>query len=263
MTTTFNGMQKGEFPSNTEVNPIEYCKAVTLRSGRQLQDLGYETIEEPIICIEKKDNSKETVKEAPPTLEAEKPLLFLLFLTIYPQCFQKKTVDAQFKKFLDIFKKLNINISFANALEQMPNYVKFMKEMLSNKKKFKKFETIHLVENFNVRIQRKLPQKLKDLEGFSIPCNLGSYGFRGLCDLGVNINSTPLSLCRKLNIGEIKRTSIMIQLVDRSTAHPYGVIENVLIKVGKFILPVDFYVMDVEENHELHVILGRPFMATG
>lgn len=52
----------------------------------------------------------------------------------YTQCFQKQKLDKQFSKFLDVFKKCYINISFTNALEQMSSYVKFMKDILSKKR---------------------------------------------------------------------------------------------------------------------------------
>ena len=49
----------------------------------------------------------------------------------YPQRLKKHKLDKQFTKFMEVFKKLHINIPFADALEQMPSYVKFMKDILS------------------------------------------------------------------------------------------------------------------------------------
>ena len=51
--------------------------------------------------------------------------------------------------------------------------------------------------------------------------------------------------------------------MDRSLKHPRGVIEDVLVKVEKFIFPADFIVLDMEEDTEIPIILGRPFLATG
>ena len=61
---------------------------------------------------------------------------------------------------------------------------------------------------------------------------------------------------------EIMPTRMTLQLVDRSITRPYGVIEDVLIRVKHMVFPADFVVMDVEEDHEVPVILGRPFMST-
>ncbi|KAL5573927.1 hypothetical protein UlMin_023524 [Ulmus minor] len=72
-----------------------------------------------------------------------------------------------------------------------------------------------------------------------------------------------MSIFKKLGIGEARPTTVSLQLVDRSIAHPEGKIEDVLVKVDKFIFPVDFIVLDYEADLEVPIILGRPFLATG
>src|SRR5262249_26582410 len=71
----------------------------------------------------------------------------------------------------------------------------------------------------------------------------------------------PYSLFKTLNLGEPKPTRMSIQLADRSIRYPRGIIEDVLVKVDKLIFPVDFVIMDMEEDFEVPVILGRPFLA--
>ena len=73
----------------------------------------------------------------------------------------------------------------------------------------------------------------------------------------------PLSMFKRLRLGEPKSTTISLQLADRSNQHPRGVIENFLVKVGKFIFLVDFVILDMEEDDTVPIILGRPFLATG
>ncbi|KAL8110043.1 hypothetical protein AgCh_025960 [Apium graveolens] len=75
---------------------------------------------------------------------------------------QKNRIDKQFEKFLEVFKKLYINIPFAEALEQMPSYAKFMKGILSRKVKLDDLKNIALTEECSVVLQQKLPPKLKD-----------------------------------------------------------------------------------------------------
>ena len=70
----------------------------------------------------------------------------------------------------------------------------------------------------------------------------------------------PLSMCRRLGELEIMPTRMTLQLADRSITRPYGVIEDVLIRVKQMVFPADFVVMDVEEDHEVPIILGWPFM---
>ena len=165
---------------------------------------------------------------------------------------------------MEVFKKLHINIPFADALEQMPSYVKFMKDILSQKRRLADFKTVNLTEECSVILQRKLPQKLKDPVSFTIPCTIGNVIFeRALCDLGTNINLMPLSIFKHLGLGEARQTTVTLQLADKSLKHPRGVIEDVLVKIDKFIFPVDFIVLDMEEDKEIPIILGRPFLTTG
>ncbi|XP_060968367.1 uncharacterized protein LOC133035940 [Cannabis sativa] len=103
----------------------------------------------------------------------------------YPERLRKNNMDKQFSKFLEVFKKLSINIPFAKALEQMPSYVKFMKEILSKKRKMEEFETVALTEECSAILQKKLPPKLKDPRSFTIPCTIGKLeNIHALCDLG-------------------------------------------------------------------------------
>ncbi|XP_073272456.1 uncharacterized protein [Primulina huaijiensis] len=182
----------------------------------------------------------------------------------YPQRLKKKGLDDQFAKFLEIFKKIHINIPFADALEQMPNYAKFIKDVMSKKRKLQEFETVKLTEECSAILQRKLPQKLKDPGSFTIPCVIGgSRVNRALCDLGASINLMPFSIYRTLELGEVKPSTITLQLADRSLTYPRGIVEDVLVKVDKFIFPADFVILDMEEDRETPLIFGRPFLATG
>ncbi|PIN21873.1 DNA-directed DNA polymerase [Handroanthus impetiginosus] len=150
------------------------------------------------------------------------------------------------------------------ALEQMPSYVKFMKDILSKKRRLGDYETVALTEECSAIIQNKLPPKLKDPGSFTIPCTIGThFSGRALCDLGASINLMPYSIYRTLGLGETKLTSITLQLADRSLTYPKGVIEDILVKVDKFIFPANFVVLDMEVDIEVPIILGRPFLATG
>ena len=73
----------------------------------------------------------------------------------------------------------------------------------------------------------------------------------------------PLSIFKRLRLGEARPTTVTLQLADRSLKHPRGVIEDVLVKVDKFIFPTDFIVLDMEEDKEIPIILGRPFLVAG
>ena len=146
----------------------------------------------------------------------------------------------------------------------MPNYEKFMKEILSKKKRIAGEGIVNLTATCSAIIQRSLPAKMKAPSSFTIPCSIGKYEFKkALCDLKANINLMPLSVVQRLTLGELTPTTIILEMADRSMAQPEGVLEDVLVKVGKFIFPVDFVVMKMEEDNQVPLLLGRPFLATG
>ncbi|KAL2498444.1 Uncharacterized protein Adt_23994 [Abeliophyllum distichum] len=115
------------------------------------------------------------------------------------QRLKKHKFDKQFEKFLEVFKKLQINIPFADTLAQMSSYTKFMKEILPNKMKLEKHETVMLTEECSAILQNKLPPKLKDPGSFTIFCTIGEVDFdKSLYDLGASINLITFSVYRRL-----------------------------------------------------------------
>ena len=165
---------------------------------------------------------------------------------------------------MDIFKKLHINIPYAKALEKMSGYVRFMKDILSKKRKLGDYETVALLEECSAILQKNFPPMLKDPGSFTIPCAIGNAFFeRALCDIGSSINLMTWSIFKKLKVGEARPTTVTLQLADRSLTHPRGIIEDVLVKVENFIFPDDFIILDMQEDKEVPIILGRLFLATG
>ena len=182
----------------------------------------------------------------------------------FPQRLQKSRREEQFSKFLEIFKKIEINIPFAEVISQMPLYAKFLKEVLSKKRKIADEGIVNLTATCSAIIQQKIPAKMKDPGSFTIPCSIGKYEFKkALCDSEASINFMPLSVMQRLSLGEITPTVITLQMAYRSMAQPEGILEDVLVKVGKFVFPVDFVVMQMEEDTQVPLLLGRPFLATG
>ena len=146
----------------------------------------------------------------------------------------------------------------------MPNYVKFLKDILSKRKKIINKGVVSLIATCSAVIQKSLPTKMKDLSSFTIPCTIGKYELKkALCDSGASINLMPLSVVQRLSLGELTPIATTLQMADRSMAQLEGVLDDVLVKVGKFIFPVDFIVMKMEEDTQVPLLLGRPFLATG
>ncbi|XP_070019635.1 uncharacterized protein [Nicotiana sylvestris] len=115
------------------------------------------------------------------------------------------------------------------------------------------------------QIQLNIPlvDAIRDIPNFTIPVKIGNVDVgHALCNLRASINLMPLSLYKKLGLGAPKPTTVMLQLADMSIAYPERVIEDVLLKIGKFIFPADFIILDFEADEKVPIILGRPLLAT-
>ena len=84
---------------------------------------------------------------------------------------------------------------------------------------------------------------------------------KALCDLGASVSLLPLSLFNRMGIGELKPTEMILKLADRSTIPLAGYIEDIPVKIEGIYIPTDFVVVDIEEDHDVPIILGRPFLA--
>ncbi|XP_070005230.1 uncharacterized protein [Nicotiana sylvestris] len=159
-------------------------------------------------------------------------------------------------------KSLSIDVSLVEALEQMPDYAKFMKDLVT-KKRSMNFKIIKITHQGRAIVHSMTP-KLEDPGAFTIPCTIGSAEFaKALFDLGASLNLMPYSIFKTLEIGQPRTTSMILQMADRTMKRPLGVIEDVLVRVDKFILPADFDILDCEVDYEVSIILGRPFLDTG
>ncbi|KAL4324488.1 hypothetical protein GQ457_11G026610 [Hibiscus cannabinus] len=181
----------------------------------------------------------------------------------FPQRLKKQEQDYQFKMFLDILKQVHINLPLVEALQKMPNYAKFLKDMVTRKKRIEEFETAAATETCLALMHNKVPAKKTDPDSFTIECLIGhNYPTKTLCDPGASINLMPKSVFQKLGIREAKPKTVMLQLADHSYVQPEGRIEDILVKVDKFIFPADFFILDCEASEYAPIILGRPFLST-
>ncbi|XP_015949373.1 uncharacterized protein LOC107474275 [Arachis duranensis] len=190
-------------------NPRGECKAITLRSGKVVEEATQNQENHEEKAVEKPKNKK---KEEAPSPSSAKPILkFYVPKASYPQRLRKDGKDGQFFRFLEIFKKLQINILFVEAVEQMPLYAKFLKELMTSKRNWGEKETIVLTEECSAIIQKKLPQKMKDLGSFQIPCIIGDITIeKALCDLGAIINLMSLNMMRRMRVEEAKPTRMTL-----------------------------------------------------
>ncbi|XP_074318177.1 uncharacterized protein LOC141654971 [Silene latifolia] len=279
----------GKFPGNT-VNPKE-INAVFLRSGEQLEEVEkspkwkrkrvssevvkehpVKVVEEDEIRVEKSkevemvDPSKQDEPIATMAKECTPPPREYVAPVPFPQRLVRPRLEKKYEKFVEILKGMNVTIPFLDMITEIPSYGKFLKELVTLKRKNGEVQTINLSKEYSVILTHtnKLPNKLEDPGSFSIPCSIQGVAIkRALCDLGASASLMPLSIFKRLNLGDLKPTRVSIQLADRSVKFSIGVIEDVPLVVGKLVIPCDFFVMDMPEDYNVPIILGRPCLATG
>ncbi|GJV33226.1 reverse transcriptase domain-containing protein [Tanacetum coccineum] len=280
-----SGRPSGSLPSNTQPNPRgnnskayqppqsrnEHVNAVFTRSGKSYDPPDnpndqQNNSENPINFDSDDEDDEPTPqpKTQPPKPVKETPLPKPYKPKIpYPQRLRKEKMEAQYGKFLDMIRAVRINVPLVDVLAGMPNYGKFLKELISNKHKIEQISAAFLSDESSAILQNKVPPKLGDPGSFLIPCNFNkTFSCNALADLGASINLMPYSLYAKLSLETLKPTKMSVRLANRSFQYPVGIAENMLIEVGKFTFLVDFVILKMEEDSKVPLILGRPFLHT-
>ncbi|CAM8959645.1 unnamed protein product [Rhodiola kirilowii] len=220
--------QQGKLPSKLDLYPIEHINAITLKSGRML--------ESPTL------KARATTSHGSTNIEDDKEE-------------NEEEIPTPSNEFLKEMTK--------EATKELPPYKPPMPFPQRQKHEISEVSSVDLSAECSAIVQNHMPKKLGDPGSFSIPITIGEIMIKNaLCDLGASISLMPYSLCKKLDMGTLNPTSICLRLADRSSRVPKGVLEDVLVKVGKFYIPVDFFVLEMEEDQEIPIILGRPFLKT-
>ncbi|GJZ12248.1 reverse transcriptase domain-containing protein [Tanacetum coccineum] len=262
----------GSLPSNTIANPKGELKAITTRSG-----VSYDgpQIPPPVVEVET-EVTKDTVlpngstKDVqPPIVQVDEPVVMPRAKTTlpYPSRVTKEKVrekdDLLALKFMEIFRNLHFELSFADALLHMPKFAPMFRKLLNNKDKILELTKTPVNENCSAVILKTFPEKLGDPGRFLIPCDFPELDeCLALADLGASINLMPLSVFEKLNLQRLTKTRMILELADRSISTPAGIAEDVFVKVGTFYFPADFVVVDYDADPRVPLILGRPFLRT-
>nr|XP_016462277.1 PREDICTED: uncharacterized protein LOC107785474 [Nicotiana tabacum] len=236
----------GALPSDTVANPKASINVVSLRNGRQFEEVQskkrkHVTFNERPVTIESESKkSKECEKPAEEAVAKQPSQLVARPPPPFPQRFQKVKDNAAYKKFLDILKQVQINIPLVDILQEVPKYAKYIKDIVANTRRLAEFETVALTEECSSRIQSKIPHKLKDPGSFTIQISIGKRTVgRALCDLGASINLMLLSEFRQLGLGEPRPTT-PDQEVPLILGHPFLATDRAIIDVceGKITMRV-------------------------
>ncbi|GAV76453.1 hypothetical protein CFOL_v3_19927 [Cephalotus follicularis] len=139
-------------------------------------------------------------------------------------------------KTMELFKQVHINLPLLDAIQQVPAYAKFLKDLCTTKRKLKTqiSKTVHLTEQVSVVLSNKLPPKLKYPGAPLISCKIENLQIEiALLDLGASVNILPSSGYDHFVFGELKPIKVTLQLADSSLKIPKGFIEDILVKVDK------------------------------
>ncbi|KAJ9535506.1 hypothetical protein OSB04_un001362 [Centaurea solstitialis] len=153
----------------------------------------------------------------------------------YPARLRKEKKEAQYRKFIDLIKRVDINVPLVDLIAGVPSYARFLKELVANKARMETEEIAFL----NAECSATLSDTLKRA-----------------------IQGVSLSLVILLGLNDLKSTRMTIQLADRSIKYPVGIAEDVIVRVDRFEFPADFVIVDIKDEVKVPLILGRPFLNT-
>ncbi|KAL5827957.1 hypothetical protein ACOSQ3_019799 [Xanthoceras sorbifolium] len=260
---------KSKIPSQPHPNPkgqhmtetsktaenVKGVNAVTTRSGKVL--------DQPTLPSPPVNKSSTNTDDALLEEKKKKPPVQVPF----PQALQTRKLPGNHGEILEHLQQVKVNLPLLHVIKQVPAYAKVIKDLCTVKRKHNVKKTAFLTEQVSAVIEQKTPPKYKDPGCPIIACHIGTHEFgQALLDLGASVNLMPYSVYLRLGLGEIKPTSVVLQLADRSVRKPRGVVEDVLLQIDKFYYPLDFIVLDtqsmVDMESKIPLILGRPFLAT-
>nr|GEV50022.1 DNA-directed DNA polymerase [Tanacetum cinerariifolium] len=269
-------LSSGTLPSNTTANPKSDLKAITTRSEATKDTMN------PTNNGNNEDVQPQVVQSESPILTS-KPVTSPIFepaialvsaskpnpKTSIPYPSRRndernhEKANNQIEKFYQIFNDMSFEISFADALILMPKFASTLKALIVNKEKLSEMARTPLNERCSMVLLKNLPEKLRDLGMFLIPCNFpGMAECLALADLGANINLMPFSVWKRLSLPDLTPMCMTLELADRLISHSVGVAEDVYVKVGSFHFSVDFVVVDFDADPRVPLILGRSFLKT-
>ncbi|GJW88607.1 hypothetical protein Tco_0163947 [Tanacetum coccineum] len=185
----------GTLPSNTQTNPKpstsnerpyrtsparnEHVNAIFTRSGKTYDPLANPNTETAVFLDNSEDEAEEVEKEAEPLpkkpIQTNTPTLKVYKPKIpYLQRLNKEKIEARYAKFLDMIKEVRINVPLVDILAGMPNYGKFLKDLVSNKSGMEQISAAFLTEECLAILQNKILPKLGDPRSFLIPCKIAN-----------------------------------------------------------------------------------------
>ncbi|GKA20069.1 DNA-directed DNA polymerase [Tanacetum coccineum] len=180
-----------------------------------------------------------------------------------------KTLELQIEQMSKVLQERGFGSLPSSTKINPKDQVKSISTATTDLSKIRRMETSPYVvsEAHEVKIldahDRNLPQKEKDPGSFTLPCFINNICFdKALVDLGASVSIMPFSTYTNLDLGVLSHTRLTIELTDRTIKQPRGIAENVLVRIGKFVFPIDFIILDIPKDDDVPLILERPFLST-
>jgi hypothetical protein len=169
--------------------------------------------------------------------------------------------EEHYNRLCEWMKPLFLQIPLTEAIKMSP-YSKYMNDIITNKRKIPSEKISALLANYS--FDGKVLEKLRDLGIPTIPCSIkNNYVRTALCNLGAGASVMPFSLYKRLDLENLISTDISLQMADKSTTIPIGICENVPAQVANnCLILTDFVVLEMPEDDNMSIILGRPFLNT-
>ena len=284
--------EEGKFPSNTTINPShnqrsgkehQVNQVITLRNGKKVDNkvspLPLDNDSDVEIIYDEKEEMEKDLKTEKVKVNKGNTTSKVgehdeINIAPYPSALETPASFPFGKRgprmddMWDLFSQVKINIPLVKLIKEVPSYAKFLKDLCIQKRKLQAHlpKKVELTEHASSIVSNTLPPKFKDPGAPLISVTLGNINVKkALLDLGASVNILPGNLFDQHDLGTLQQTDVILQLADKSTKIPRGVLSDVIVKVEDFYYPVDFLVLDTEKTlkeSQPTIILGRPFLAT-
>lgn len=174
---------------------------------------------------------------------------------------KKVKEDVHFKNFLDTFWELHINIPLLDVLQGIPKYPKYLKVVVTNQTKLLNIEMVLLSEKCSSMEIRNMPKKLKELGSFSLPIKISDNSV--VHNLSESINFMPLLVFITLRLGKLRPYFLVLQMEDMDRVELKWIINDMLIKVGNYIIHNNFIILGYDGDDRVLIILSHLLFKIG
>nr|XP_025625334.1 uncharacterized protein LOC112717551 [Arachis hypogaea] len=274
--STQQASTSSSLPSQPQPNPKGSINAITLRSGTMLdknvdisakasEKTNNDEVGEEVEMTKGEDENVDRSEEEPPKVKEPKRKTLLEepspipFPTLVKKAKKQEDLDPTL---VEVFKKVEVTVHLFQAIQQVPKYAKFLKDVCTHKDKLGNVNKKPVDDS----ISSLLLEKCNDPSPCLVTCLIGGIKFMDcMCDLEACVSTMPLPVYQRLNLPPLKRSGARVVLADKSIVSVVGIAENVIINIQWLLFSVDFHILEtppIDSTNPSSVLLGRPFLKT-